>query len=62
MDKITAMQVNLGNLCNLSCNHCHVSANPRGKNNIEQTTAKLLVEVLKNGFFNTLDLTGGALK
>lgn len=60
MDKITTMQVNLGNLCNLSCNHCHVSANLRGKNNMDEKTAKLLVEVFRKNGFLTLDLTGGA--
>jgi len=30
-DKFTTLQVNLGNICNLSCEHCHVAAGPAGK-------------------------------
>ncbi|QKF64753.1 arsenosugar biosynthesis radical SAM (seleno)protein ArsS [Campylobacter corcagiensis] len=59
-DKITTMQVNLGNLCNLACRHCHVNASPRGKDNMSRSVAEILVKVFKENGFHTLDLTGGA--
>ncbi|HVI85157.1 MAG TPA: DUF3641 domain-containing protein, partial [bacterium] len=30
-DTLQTLQVNLGNLCNLSCTHCHVGASPQGE-------------------------------
>lgn len=30
--KMTTLQVNLGNLCNQNCVHCHIEASPNGKN------------------------------
>jgi len=27
-DRLTTLQMNLGYLCNLSCQHCHVNAGP----------------------------------
>lgn len=59
-DKITTMQVNLGNLCNLACRHCHVNASPRGKDNMSRSVAEILIKVFKKNGFHTLDLTGGA--
>ena len=29
-ESLRTLQVNLGNLCNLSCTHCHVNASRRG--------------------------------
>jgi arsenite methyltransferase len=43
--KISIIQVNIGNLCNMSCRHCHHSASPNGKlmpNEILHKIAKLL--------------------
>lgn len=36
VDKFKIMQVNLGNLCNLVCHHCHVEANPKGVNTMDK--------------------------
>ena len=55
------LQINLGYLCNLECNHCHVDASPRRK---EITTKDVLnkclelIDSLKT--IHTVDLTGGA--
>jgi radical SAM/Cys-rich protein len=58
-DSLRTLQVNLGDLCNLTCSHCHVAASPRG----EKVMGR---EVMTNiiGFFArqqgiTLDITGG---
>lgn len=60
IDKFKTMQVNLGNLCNLSCNHCHVNANPNGKNIMDRKTADLVIKSFKEYNFEILDMTGGA--
>ncbi len=54
------MQVNLGNLCNLSCHHCHVEANPKGANVMDKKIADLVIKTFKENNFKMLDLTGGA--
>ncbi len=55
------LQINLGYLCNMECNHCHVDASPRRK---EITTKQVLLkclEVIDNvSSIHTVDLTGGA--
>lgn len=60
VDKFKIMQVNLGNLCNLACHHCHVEANPKGVNTMDKKTADLVIKTFKENNFQTLDLTGGA--
>lgn len=54
------LQVNLGYLCNQSCQHCHVNAGP-GRTEImgRETVDQVLATLERNGF-ETLDLTGGA--
>lgn len=59
-DKFTTMQVNLGNLCNLACHHCHVEASPKGKNVMDKKTADAIIKSFKDSGFEILDLTGGA--
>ncbi len=58
-ESLQTLQVNLGNLCNLQCRHCHVNASRRG-------TEMMGVEVMGQiaGFLRrhpnlTLDITGG---
>lgn len=58
-DSLQTLQVNLGNLCNLHCSHCHVDASLQG-------TEIMGVEVMEQiaGFLTrhpdlTLDITGG---
>jgi len=31
LDRLETLQVNLGNVCNQRCRHCHVQAGPDGK-------------------------------
>jgi len=54
------LQVNLGYLCNLSCTHCHVNAGPKRTELMAREQIDLVLEVLQQRNFNTLDLTGGA--
>ncbi|OUS10321.1 radical SAM protein [Gammaproteobacteria bacterium 54_18_T64] len=54
------LQVNLGYLCNLSCTHCHVNAGPKRTELMAREQVELVLEVLQQRNFKTLDLTGGA--
>jgi radical SAM/Cys-rich protein len=55
------LQINLGYLCNLECNHCHVDASPRRKEITSIDILKKCLEVIdKVKSIKTVDLTGGA--
>ncbi|MEA5532924.1 arsenosugar biosynthesis radical SAM (seleno)protein ArsS [Crocosphaera sp. XPORK-15E] len=59
--KITVLQINLGKLCNLACNHCHVEAGPKRTEELSPEICQQLIELI-NRFpqIETVDLTGGA--
>ncbi|MEO9003581.1 MAG: arsenosugar biosynthesis radical SAM (seleno)protein ArsS [Ginsengibacter sp.] len=58
---IEIFQVNLGKMCNQTCNHCHVDAGPDRKEIMTRETMQQCIEVLKNNHsLKTVDLTGGA--
>lgn len=54
------LQVNLGYLCNLSCNHCHVNAGPKRTEQMSREVAELVLEFAALRKISVLDLTGGA--
>ncbi len=54
------LQINLGKLCNLTCEHCHVEAGPDRKEVMSQETMYTLVEVARRFSIRTIDFTGGA--
>ena len=58
--KLTTLQVNLGYRCNQSCLHCHVNAGPNRKEMMSAGTIDTVIEFLRAGKIETLDLTGGA--
>ena len=58
--KITTLQVNLGNLCNQSCVHCHIEASPDGKNIMSKEVINDILGFLSWHKMKTLDITGGA--
>lgn len=58
-DSLRTLQVNLGNLCNMACNHCHVSASPAGEKKMTRDVAEKIVAVLTQRPGITLDITGG---
>jgi len=58
-DELKTLQVNLGNLCNLECSHCHVAASPSGVRSMGREVAEQLVSVLERNPGLTLDITGG---
>jgi len=54
------LQVNLGYMCNQTCQHCHVDAGPNRTEMMDARTIDLVVQVLRERQFTTLDMTGGA--
>ncbi len=58
--KINTMQVNLGKLCNMTCEHCHVDAGPDRREIMTAETVQHCLNALAHTDFQTLDLTGGA--
>jgi len=57
---INTLQVNLGYTCNQTCLHCHVNAGPNRKEQMDDETIDLVIDVLRERNITTLDLTGGA--
>jgi radical SAM/Cys-rich protein len=58
--ELTTLQVNVGNLCNQSCSHCHVDAGPNGKNIMSKKVVDNILKILSEYKIETLDITGGA--
>jgi radical SAM/Cys-rich protein len=58
--RLDTLQVNVGYRCNLQCVHCHVSAGPRRKEQMNRETAQQVIAYLRVSGLKTLDLTGGA--
>ncbi len=59
-EKTTTCQINVGYLCNLSCQHCHLTAGPDRKENMTKKTAEQVILYAQRSKFDTIDLTGGA--
>ena len=45
--QIKTIQVNLGNLCNQKCIHCHVEAGPDGTNIMDKEIVIKIINFLK---------------
>lgn len=59
-NKLEILQINLGYMCNLVCEHCHVDAGPDRKEIMDQETLKRCLEIIDRSDVHTVDLTGGA--
>ncbi len=59
-EKLETLQVNLGNICNQACSHCHISAGPSGTHVMTRETMDHITTFLKNNNGLILDVTGGA--
>ena len=57
---VQIIQVNLGLLCNLSCRHCHVDANPKRTEVMSWETMQSVLQLAKALPDARVDLTGGA--
>ena len=58
--RLEILQVNLGYRCNLSCTHCHVNAGPNRTEMMDESTLKMIEQVLTAHQVKILDITGGA--
>ena len=58
-DNLQILQVNMGDLCNLQCAHCHVAASPTGERNMGRDVVEKIVALLDGRHGLTLDITGG---
>jgi len=56
----TTLQINVGLLCDQVCRHCHLSAGPGRKENMDSETVDEVVSYAGRGGFATVDITGGA--
>ncbi len=60
-EPIEILQLNLGKLCNMTCEHCHVDAGPDRREVMTRETADACLTVIRNTpSIHTVDLTGGA--
>jgi radical SAM/Cys-rich protein len=54
-------QINIGKLCNMTCQHCHVDAGPdRTTENMDRATIDACLAALDQTEAHTVDITGGA--
>ena len=54
------LQMNVGLLCNHTCHHCHLSAGPGRKENMDVETVEQVVNYARRSSFEAIDVTGGA--
>lgn len=59
-DNINTIQLNVGGLCNQSCNHCHISAGPKDSRIMGKEVIERVLDLLKHSGVELLDITGGA--
>jgi radical SAM/Cys-rich protein len=57
---LSTLQVNLGYVCNQTCQHCHVNAGPNRTESMDAETVDAVIDALRACRVATLDLTGGA--
>ena len=58
-DSLRTLQVNMGDLCNQSCTHCHLDASPRGTRIMPREVMDKIVCFLSRQRGVCLDITGG---
>jgi len=57
---INILQLNLGYMCDLTCEHCHVDAGPDQKEIMTKETMEQVLSIADQTEVETVDLTGGA--
>ncbi|RFC55233.1 arsenosugar biosynthesis radical SAM (seleno)protein ArsS [Brumimicrobium aurantiacum] len=57
---IDILQLNLGYMCDLTCEHCHVDAGPDRKEIMTKETLEDVLKIIDTANVKTVDLTGGA--
>jgi radical SAM/Cys-rich protein len=59
--QVTTLQINVGKLCNMACQHCHVDAGPKRTEVMGPTVAQRVIELLaRSRDVAVVDITGGA--
>lgn len=58
--QIRVVQINLGNVCNQRCLHCHIDASPEGGKRMDVKTAHLILNKLIEIQPERVEFTGGA--
>jgi len=58
--RTATLQINVGFLCNQTCRHCHLSAGPGRRENMDLETVNEVVSYAQRSSFETIDITGGA--
>lgn len=53
-------QVNVGYLCNMTCEHCHVDAGPTRTEIMDKPTLEACLKAIRISGAHTVDITGGA--
>lgn len=59
-ERVYTLQVNMGRLCNQSCQHCHVEAGPHREEKMSRDVVESVLRALENEEIATVDITGGA--
>ncbi len=59
-DTLEILQVNLGNMCNQRCLHCHVNASPSGDKIMSRRVIDDIIDFLSRAKGLILDITGGS--
>ncbi|MGD0278387.1 MAG: arsenosugar biosynthesis radical SAM (seleno)protein ArsS [Smithella sp.] len=59
-EETTALQINTGFLCNLTCKHCHQEAGPHRKEIMTRETMRQIIAYAGKNRFASIDITGGA--
>ncbi|MEA3225629.1 MAG: hypothetical protein U9Q07_06725 [Planctomycetota bacterium] len=59
LDRLQTLQVNLGDMCNQGCAHCHVQAGPNGKKIMSRKVMDKIIGFLRGHSGLTVDVTGG---
>lgn len=58
---VTTLQINIGNLCNQACVHCHVGAGPRRTKAMSEAVGERVMALLEaSDSVEVVDFTGGA--
>lgn len=58
--RLSVLQANIGKLCNLACEHCHVEAGPGRTELMSRACMDAILDVMESRGIETLDITGGA--
>jgi radical SAM/Cys-rich protein len=59
--RVEILQINVGKMCNQTCQHCHVDAGPDRKEIMSRETMEQVLAALDNSpDIDTVDITGGA--